>query len=66
MWQRWRLLTPRTPFESEHHHQFMKSKTIDEVCGSPPGTFKKFIAKQEEELREVERERKARIAKRRK
>lgn len=44
----------------------MKAKTIDEVCGSPPGTFKKFIAQQEEELRQAERERKERIRKARK
>jgi len=46
--------------------QFMKAKTIDEVCGSPPGTFRKFVEKQESELREMERERKERIAKSRK
>jgi hypothetical protein len=27
------------------------AKTIDEVCGSPKGTFKKFIKEQEEEIK---------------
>ncbi len=39
----------------------MKAKTIDEFCGKPPGSFKKFISKQEADLREIERKRKERI-----
>jgi len=27
------------------------AKTIDDLCGSPKGTFKKFIKEQEEELK---------------
>lgn len=39
----------------------MKAKTIDEVCNQPAGSFKKFIQREEERLREIERERKQRI-----
>jgi hypothetical protein len=39
----------------------MKTMTIDEFCGEPEGSFKKFIEKQEQELREQEEWRKARI-----
>ena len=42
------------------------AKTMDEVCGKPPGSFKKFIAQQDAELREIERERKERIRRARK
>jgi len=38
-----------------------KLKTIDEVCNQPPGTFRKFIERQEEILINIERERKERI-----
>ncbi len=38
-----------------------KGQTMDEFLGNPPGTFKKFIEKEEEKLREIERERKERI-----
>lgn len=44
----------------------MKSKTIDQVCGKPEGSFMAFVEKQKAELREIERERKCRIAQRKK
>lgn len=37
-----------------------KVVTIDQFSGSKPGTFKRFVAKQERELLAVERERQAR------
>lgn len=39
----------------------MKAKTIDEFCGQPPGSFKRFLAKQKQELLNQEASRKARI-----
>lgn len=39
----------------------MRAKTIDEFCRCEPGTFKRFIQQQEEELRQQEENRKARI-----
>jgi len=39
----------------------MKTKTLDEVCGQPKGSFKLFIEKQRQELQGIERERKSRI-----
>lgn len=41
-------------------------QTIDDVCNQPPGSFKKFIERENEKLREIERERKERIAQHRK
>jgi hypothetical protein len=38
-------------------------QTIDEHCGVPEGTFKKFIKKQQNELLKIEKERKSRIRK---
>ena len=38
-----------------------KLKTIDQFCGCPPGSFAKFIAKQEEKLKKEEEERKVRV-----
>lgn len=43
-----------------------KIMTIDEVCGQPDGSFKKFIERQEQEAREHEERRKARIREARK
>jgi len=43
--------------------QFMKTKTIDEFCGQPAGSFQKFVEAQRRELQEIERERKERIRK---
>jgi len=40
-----------------------KTKTIDEYCNKLQGTFEKFVAEQEKQLCEVERERKERIIK---
>ena len=39
----------------------MKAKTIDEFCRCEPGTFKRFIQQQEDELRRQEENRKTRI-----
>ena len=36
-------------------------KTIDDICGKPHGTFKKFVECQKEEMRRNEFERKERI-----
>lgn len=44
-------------------HSFMKLKTIDEVCNQPPGTFKKYVAEQEEQDRRREAELRDRIRK---
>jgi len=39
----------------------MKTMTIDEFCGLPEGSFKKYIEKQTLEWKEIEDERKERI-----
>ena len=39
----------------------IKGKTIDEVCKSEPGSFKKFVKKKEAHLQNLENERKERI-----
>jgi hypothetical protein len=39
----------------------IKGKTIDEVCQSEPGSFKKFVKKKEAHLQNLENERKERI-----
>jgi hypothetical protein len=39
----------------------MKRKTIDDLCKSEPGTFKKFIEKKEAHLKALENERKERV-----
>lgn len=41
----------------------MKTQTIDEHCGLPDGTFKKFIKEQEDGWKRQEEERKERIRK---
>jgi hypothetical protein len=38
-----------------------KGKTIDEVCGDEPGTFKKFVQKKSAHLQALETERKEMI-----
>jgi hypothetical protein len=43
----------------------MKTKTIDEYCGQPEGSFRKFIQEQQAEEVRQEQERKERIRKRR-
>lgn len=42
----------------------MKTTTIDEYCGQPAGSFKKFIQEQQAEEARREQERKERIRKR--
>ena len=39
----------------------MKTKTIDEVCGTAPGSFKKFLKEKETYLVKIEAKRKTRI-----
>lgn len=39
----------------------MKSKTIDESCGRPAGSFKKFLKQKEDYLTKSEEKRSARI-----
>jgi hypothetical protein len=39
----------------------MKTKTVDQLCNSEAGTFKKFIKQKEDYLQSVENERKERI-----
>ena len=39
----------------------MKTKTIDDVCGKPEGSFKKFIELQHERAAKIEQNRKDRI-----
>lgn len=43
-----------------------KSITIDEFCNQPPGTFQKFIKKENDKLRQIEEERTKRIRNRKK
>lgn len=38
-----------------------KLETIDETCGRPEGSFKKFAEKKEAHLRNLEQQRKSRI-----
>ena len=38
-----------------------KTKTIDEFCNQPPGSFQKFIEEERKLLQSVEAERKERI-----
>jgi len=47
---------PRSCFSREFKSNYDKinwhrAKTIDEVCGNPKGTFKKFVEEQREKLR---------------
>jgi len=39
----------------------MKPRTLDELCGQPPGTFNSFIEGQKKELADEEKARKERI-----
>jgi len=39
----------------------MQSKSIDEICNQPQGTFKKYVAEQEEQTRKAEVEHRKRI-----
>ena len=39
----------------------MKAQTMDEFCGNPPGTFKKFIQERETRMQAIEQHRKDRI-----
>lgn len=56
------MLTPTEIFPSMRNMKI----TIDEFCGQPEGSFKKFIEKKESFLRQLEQERKERIRKARK
>lgn len=40
-------------------------KTIDELCGKPAGSFKKFLQEQRDEARRIEMERRKRILEKR-